>query len=166
MLLSVMGVNSIMEDNKDKEILLDIRQKMTWGYYVDPKSETFGNAYRSGLKAGYAESYASTITTAEWFKAKILRMNLLGKAEKVLNKTLDMDTQDGEGKEKADLLRVQNDAAKFVAKTLGKDEGYNERTEISGANGQPIVFMPASLMDKYSIDAAKSDEVAILEDNK
>lgn len=84
-------------------------------------------------------------------------MNLLGKAEKVLDKTLDMDTTDENGKEKADLLRVQNDAAKFIAKTLGKDEGYNERTEITGAGGQPIIFMPAELMEKYNIDSGKDE---------
>lgn len=32
-------------------------------YFQDPKSETFGNAYRSALKAGYSEAHAKQITT-------------------------------------------------------------------------------------------------------
>lgn len=146
--------------------LLNPKQKLCWQYYTDPKSETFSNAKRSGIKAGFAEAYSINITQYQWFKDRTLRLNLLNKAERVLDKTLDMDTQDENGKEKADLLRVQNDAAKFVAKTLGKDEGYNERTEISGANGQPIIFMPAELMEKYNIESSNSDEVVLLEDKK
>jgi hypothetical protein len=146
--------------------LLNPVQKLCWQYYTDPKSDTFGNAKQSALKAGFKEGYSHNITTTAWFKHRLLRLNLLNKAERVLDKTLDMDTTDEKGKEKADLLRVQNDAAKFVAKTLGKDEGYNERTEITGANGQPIVFMPAELMEKYNIESSTEDEVALSEDNK
>lgn len=137
--------------------LLDPQQKLTWDAYTNPKSKTFGQAKASAMANGYSESYARTITTRGWFKNRMLRMNLLGKAEKVLDKTLDTDSTDEKGREKADLLRVKVDAAKFVAKTLGKDEGYSERSEITGANGQPIVFMPAELMDKYNIEYKGED---------
>lgn len=137
--------------------LLNPQQKMCWDAYTNPKSVTFGNGKQSAIRAGFTEYYAATITSRAWFKNRMLRMNLLGKAEKVLDKTLDMDTTDENGKEKADLLRVQNDAAKFIAKTLGKDEGYNERTEITGAGGQPIIFMPSELMEKYNIDSGKDE---------
>lgn len=41
-------------------------------YYMDPKSETFGNSYQSAIKAGYTESYAANIMKPsvglEWVK--------------------------------------------------------------------------------------------------
>lgn len=131
--------------------LLNPRQKACWGFYTDPKSETFGNGIQSALKAGYPRSSAKQITVQTWFTDRILRLNLLGKAEKVLDKTLTMETMDEKGKEQADLLRIQNDTAKFVAKTLGKDEGYSERSELTGKDGSPIVFMPPQLLEKYGL---------------
>lgn len=146
-------------EEKEGEVLLDIRKKLTWDNYVNPKSDTFGSAYRSSIKAGYSASYASIVTTSEWFKAKILRLNLLSKAEKVLNKTLDMETMGENGKEDAALIRVQNDSAKFVAKTLGKDEGYSERTEVTGKDGGDIVFLPLELMQKYNLSEEDTKNV-------
>lgn len=146
------------EEQKEEEVILDIRQKKTWDFYINPKSETYGNARASAIKAGYTDLTANTVTLKEWFKKKLRRINLLSKAEKVLNKTLDMETMGDNGKEQADLLRVQNDAAKFVAKTLGKDEGYSERTEVTGKDGSDIVFMPVELLEKYGLGEKKEVE--------
>jgi hypothetical protein len=119
--------------------VLDPRQKVCWEFYTNIKDkETFGNAYQSALKAGYEESFAAVITTRDWFKEKVRRMNLLGKAEKVLDRTLDYEPIDDEGKIKTDLVRIQTDVAKFVAKTQGKDEGYSERTELTGKDGKEL----------------------------
>ncbi len=147
------------QENELEEVYLDPRQKMMWRSYTDPKSPTFSNAAQSAIKAGYSEYYSHAITSKGWFKAYKRRYNLLQKAEKVLDKTLDMETKDDAGREQADLLRVQNDAAKFVAKTLGKDEGYSERTEMTGANGESIVFMPVELMEKYKLQTKPGEEV-------
>lgn len=141
----------------EEERLFDIRQKMCWDYYVNPKSTTFGNASASAVKAGYTLGSGNNITNQEWWKRKILRMNLLSKAEKVLHKTLEMDTMGDNGKEDAALIRVQNDSAKFVAKTLGKDEGYSERTEVTGRDGENIVFMPPELLQKYGLETKVED---------
>lgn len=141
-----------MEKEEQEVFLLDVRQKNAWEFYVNPKSETYGNAQASAIKAGYTESTSRVITTVDWWKKKIIKLNLVSKAEKVLNKTLDMDTMGDNGKEQADLLRVQNDAAKFVAKTLGKDEGYSERTEVTGKDGGEIIFLPLELMQKHNLE--------------
>lgn len=125
--------------NGANQWILDPRQKLCWELYVNPKSETFGNAFKSGLKAGYEESYCRTILETEWLREKVLRLNLLGKAEKVLNKTLDYSTEDEEGKVKVDLLRVQTDVAKTVVTTLGKDEGYSTRSELTGKDGDALI---------------------------
>lgn len=136
---------------EDQANLDDPRQKLMWEKYIKPTSATFADAKNSAIAAGYSESYAATITQKVWFKSKLRRMNMLPKAEKALTKALDISTVNDKGQEQADLLRVQVDAAKFVASRLGKDEGYSERTEMTGKNGDAIVFMPAELMDKYNL---------------
>lgn len=147
------------EVNELEDVYLDPRQKNCWRFYTDPKSPTFANGKGSAIRAGYSEYYASAITQKGWFKNYKRRYNLLQKAERAMDKALDLDTRDEEGQEQADLLRVQTDVAKFVAKTLGKDEGYSERTEMTGANGEAIVFMPAELMDKYKLQTNSGEEV-------
>jgi hypothetical protein len=120
--------------NGSNQYLLDPRQLTCWGFYVDPKSETFGNAMQSAIRAGYEEATANQITTFEWFIGKRRRLNMLSKAEKVLDKALsyETDSEDENGKIKVqvDLLRVQTDVAKTVATTLGKDDGYSSKIEL------------------------------------
>lgn len=41
----------------------DPRKKLWLQYYYDPESETFANAYRSGIKAGFKDSYARSLNT-------------------------------------------------------------------------------------------------------
>ena len=118
---------------------LDPRQKMCWDYYIDIKSETYSNAKQSALKSGYEEGTADKITSELWFVEKVRRLNMLGKAEKVLDKTLDYKTEN-RGKVISEVLRIQTDVAKFIAKTQGKDEGYSERTEMTGLNGSPLII--------------------------
>ena len=120
--------------NGANQYLLDPRQLACWNFYIDPKSKTFGNATQSAIKAGYEPDYADQITTVDWFKGKVRRLNMLGKAEKVLEKALDYETDsigdDGKTKVQVDLLRVQTDVAKTVATTLGKDEGYSSKIQL------------------------------------
>jgi len=132
---------------------LDPRQKLCWEYYVDPRSETFGNMTQSGIRAGYDEEYSRQLSTTDWFLAKIRRLNLLGKAEKVLDETLEMEDVnpilyngapiilDGKALVKRDpaLTKIKQDSAKFVASTQGKNEGYSQKTETDiTSGGQPI----------------------------
>jgi len=120
--------------NGSNQYLLDPRQLACWNFYIDPKSATFGNGTQSAIKAGYEPDYADQITTVDWFKGKVRRLNMLGKAEKILEKALDYETDsigdDGKTKVQVDLLRVQTDVAKTVATTLGKDEGYSSKIQI------------------------------------
>lgn len=132
-------INEILYENR-----LDPRQKLCWGNYVDQTKPTFSNAYQAALSAGYTHYYSKTITTRPWFKDKVRRTHLLTKAEKVINKILDMET------DKADILRVQSDVSKHITKTLGKDEGYTEKTEVSGS-GSNIVFLPQELINKFGL---------------
>lgn len=145
--------------NGANQFMLDPRQLLCWKFYTDIKSETFGNATQSAIKAGYTADYADQITTVEWFKGKVRRMNLLNKSEKVLDEVLDMpvevlryDTSTGKKYDGDDeeyeteqyletdpaIIRIKLDAAKFVASTQGKDEGYSTRSEVTGAGGGAI----------------------------
>ena len=132
-------VREILAENR-----LDPRQKLCWGNYVDQTKPTFSNAYQSAVQAGYSEFYSRTITSRSWFKDKVRRTHLLTKAEKVINKILDMES------DKADILRVQSDAAKHITKTLGKDDGYTEKTEVENS-GSGIVFLPVELINKFNL---------------
>lgn len=45
--------------------------------YIDMDSNTFGNAYRSGLKAGYSKAYCRVIKRHySWWRMKWLKMTL------------------------------------------------------------------------------------------
>ncbi len=134
--------------NGANQYQLDPRQKLCWENYINPKSETFGNGTQSALKAGYEYVYADQITTVEWFKGKVRRLNMLSKAEKVLDEMLELDTQtvkqdeDGEQIIKIDpaLVKIKQDTAKFIAERVGKSEGYSTRTEHTGAEGKDLTI--------------------------
>ncbi len=133
---------------------LDPRQRLCWDFYVNPKSETFGNALQSALKSGYEESYSRTITDTEWFCEKVRRLNMLSKAEKVLDRTLDLPAVDEEGKVDVALLRVQTDVSKHLTSTLGKNEGYSTRIESTGKDGKDL---PTPIIN-INRDAIHSDD--------
>lgn len=136
--------------NGANQYFLDPRQKLCWELYITPGTEYFGNAYQSAMKVGYTEGTAAAITTETWFQEKLRRLNMLGKAEKVLDKTLTYKTTDEDGKVIVDLLRVQTDVAKHITKTLGKDEGYSERTEMTGKDGGPLTINTIRYADDNS----------------
>jgi len=124
--------------NGANQYTMDVRQKLCWDLYVNPKSETFGNAYQSAQKAGYEESYAAIITTTNWFLEKLRRLNMLSKAEKALDETLSYNPVNKEGKIDPAIGRLRLDAAKHITSTLGKDEGYSTRQEVTGKDGGAI----------------------------
>lgn len=136
---------------------MDPRQKLCWESYINPKSETFGNAMQSAIKAGYEPEYANQITTVEWFKEKVRRLNMLSKAEKVLDETLEMDDMEATTindipvvKRNPAITRIKQDTAKFLAERLGKDHGYTTRNETTGKDGAPI---------EHKIDTSKAAEI-------
>lgn len=138
--------------NGANQYVLDPRQKLCWELYTNPKSETFGNAYQSAQKAGYEESTASQITTETWFLEKLRRLNLLSKAERVLDETLEMSdieiTEEGLQKRNPALTKIKQDTAKFLAERIGKNEGYSTKTEIEGNALSPVQIVIKRHEDK------------------
>lgn len=127
--------------NGANQYQLDPRQKLCWEYYADPKSETFGNAYRSALKAGYQDATALRITDEEWFTDKYKSLNMLDKAEKNLNEFLEIEDKKGE------RFRVKADITKFVAERVGKAK-YSTRNEMTGAEGKDLTIQISEAIAK------------------
>jgi hypothetical protein len=121
----------------------DPREQVFWDLYIENNLE---NAYKCAIEVGYEESNAKNITMREWFKERLRKLkkkDMVSKAEKVLNKTLEYSTENDKGEVKVDLLRVQVDVAKHVTEKLGKEEGYeNEKT---------IFVLPQELITKNEL---------------
>jgi len=106
--------------NMDK--LLTPQQELFLSYYTNPKSETFSNAKQSGLKAGYAETYADNITTLlpDWLLENIGSMNRLRKAERNLDEVQGLEIITIEGKLIPEALRERTKVDIFMAERIGK----------------------------------------------
>jgi hypothetical protein len=131
--------------NKANQYVLDPRQKLCWDFYTDPKSETFSSGLASALKAGYERGTAEQITVADWFIEKLRTLNMLDKAERNLDKIMDMETEQMVETKDGGLLSKQDAAlvgqvakvSMFIAERVGKAT-YSTRTELTGANGGAI----------------------------
>lgn len=132
----------------------DPREQKMWDIYVTNLSKGIDNAYEAAIKAEYTESSAKNITLTGWFKerkAKLKRKDMLSDSEKLLHKTINYEHVDKEGNVKVDLLRVQTQVAMTLAETLGKEEGYSKRSELTGKDGEPLQI---TIEDKGKIDNA------------
>lgn len=136
--------------------LLTPQQELFLAEYTNPKSPNFSNALQSAIKAGYAEDYARNITSEmpEWLRENLGRMNMLKKAERILEKTLEMEAIDSEGKVDIGILRIQNDTGKFVTSTLGKAV-YSTRNEVTGADGAPLKLMFDNAFNESTLETEK-----------
>lgn len=106
---------------------LDKRQQEFLVNYFSPESSSYLNAYRSALACGYRDEYAQNITAQmpKWLSEQLeYKDRIVFKAKRRLEDFID---------EKADK-RVAADMVKFTLKTLGKDEGFTERTETISKN--------------------------------
>jgi hypothetical protein len=120
--------------------------------FKDPKSDTFGNYYQCGLKAGYSEEYSANISSLmpSWLSENIGTANFIIKAERNLDMALDGLLDDPEKGPK----NIQYKATEFALKTQGKERGYSERTEHTGANGERLIALPTELINKYEINTS------------
>jgi len=139
--------------NGANQYLADPRQALFLAYYIDPKSESFGNATQSGLRAGFERTYAENLKNKMpyWLSRKVedFKSNrLLEKAERNLEEIMDLPskiqamgafgpiyTKEGKGKKakkvpimvySSGLLKVKNDASKFVAEKIGRGKYAKE----------------------------------------
>ena len=113
----------------------DPREQVCWDLYIESITKGQANAKKAAIEAGYSKDHAENITLQGWFKgrlAKLKRKEMLSKAERNLDKIMDLPLED-----KANIVL---DASKFIAKTLGKDEGYSDRSELTGKDGESLLL--------------------------
>jgi hypothetical protein len=136
------NVNNMAQPNPNgaNGIQSDPREQVCWDFYIKGIQENRENAYKAAIDAGYAVDTARNITMNDWFKerlGKLKRKEMFSKAERNLDFVLDMEVEE-EGKINPQLLKIKTDVSTTIAKTLGKQEGYSERTELTGAQGKDL----------------------------
>lgn len=150
-----------------KEERLSPQQVLFLSYYLDPESETFGNALQSGLRVGFTRKYSENIThlMPKWFREHAQDIRRVAKADRNLDEILDLEVRtilrnkDGEtveGPINHHLLRIKADITKFVAERLAK-ERYSTRSELTGANGKTIQGITFILDDGTNSGKADSE---------
>jgi predicted transcriptional regulator len=119
--------------------LLTPQQELFLASYTDPTSETFSNALRSALKAGYSQEYAENIThlLPDWLSENIGDMKRLRKAESNLDEVQNINIFTDEGKPDPQLIDKRTKVDFFFAETLNKTK-YSKRNEHTGKNGGAI----------------------------
>lgn len=140
----------------------DPRQGEFLKNYLDRKSPTFANAYQSAIRAGYSEDYAKTIVSrdSDWISDNVRTESMVQKAEKNLEKILDMNVVSEEGKVDTGLLKVVADTSKFVTERLAKDKYSSKQvTEHTGK----VEIVDNSELDKLAeeIDKKNKEEYEI-----
>lgn len=144
----------------EKRENFDPRQTAFWALYLDTNSETFSNATQSAISVGYTEMYSRAITREIWFKdkmANLRRGGMLEKAERNIEKILDLKYEKEDGEIVGEALRAVTDMSKTIVKTLGK-EHYSERSEVTGKNGEALY--PKPIMDVSENDSNEEDTQA------
>lgn len=145
--------------------MFDPRQALFLQYYFDPKSETFANALQSGLRAGFSQEYAESITSLmpSWLSEAIEDRSMISQAEKNLMEFLMMGTVNegrtmkGEIFEFDDprLKKIKADVSQFVLERLNKAK-YAARTEHTGEGGGPIRIGVLLASIKKSVDEERA----------
>lgn len=135
--------------NKANQHVPDPRQSLFLSYFLDPKSETFSNAYKSALKAGYEDEYAKVITSDSkgltWLSEAVNDSYIVQKAEQNLKEFIEMETKNNQATKSGEvfefddpaLKRIKSDMTKFALERLKKSK-YSQRQEHSGPDGEPI----------------------------
>jgi hypothetical protein len=122
----------------------DPREQICWDFYIEALTGGIDNAHAAALKAGYTESTAITVTSRTWWqerKARLRRKDMLSKAERNLDKVLDLEveeTSEAGTKINPALLKIKTDVSVTIAKTLG-NKHYSEKTETKHTGEVAIV---------------------------
>jgi hypothetical protein len=66
------------------------------------------------------------------------RERLMSKAEAVAEEILDLDYRKPNGHPDGDVLKTIQKEAEFTRSTLGRNDGYSSRAELTGANGKDL----------------------------
>lgn len=102
----------------------DPRQALFLKNYIDPKSSTFGNCYRSGLEAGYSKEYSKILgsTLPTWLKDKLNIVGLVKKSEDNLKMFLSDEYKQND--------KIKFQASTFVLNAVAKSWQKNSEDEV------------------------------------
>lgn len=83
-----------------------------------------------------------------WKKERLIK-----KSEKLSEEILDIIHIDEKGKVDTDILRVKQKESEFVRGTLGKDEGYSTRSELTAKDGKDLIPETLTQEDKEKLNS-------------
>lgn len=142
---------------KEKKLPQTPQQQQFVAQYNNPESPSFGNAYKTAISVGMSESYARTITVEnpKWFQDNCRHGELMELAEERLKHYLTFKP------ENPTEMKVQQDTAKFVAGSLGK-EHYSTRQEVR-SDSQKKSFSPQTklIVEKILDDFLQPKETRV-----
>jgi hypothetical protein len=127
---------------------LDPKKELALSLYKDPKSQTFGNLYKSLLEAGFGKRYSREVLVSEtiWLRNGLSdHGKMVRKAEKNLEEILD---------ERKDR-RLKFEVSKFVAERLDKKH-YSPRTETLNTDVELLIVLPSEIVAKNQLNAAST----------
>lgn len=145
----------------------DPRQDLFWNLYMEGLLNKQPCIKAAGLKAGYSPSSSGRISQTLWFKNK---KKALKKGSMYRNAVQNLDDvmklkymgtkvkkETGEEEDTVDIDRAKLviDVSKAVVKSLGKDDGWSERSEVTGKDGSPLVIMPSELITAFDLGDGK-----------
>lgn len=111
---------------------LDPRKATALANYIDPTSETFGDAQGAMVKAGYPLSTARNATRAKWLTEHRAQysVDIVKSAEKLLKKYLavDIELNSKSNRAEIDIARLQSDLLKFSLERLASGQ-YNKEAD-------------------------------------
>lgn len=157
---------NIVTDPRDRAKDIDVsRQQRCWDLYVKSLA-TKPSATQAALDAGYCKNTATNIRKMRWFKDKLrtLRQSkAMSYAERNVFKALKVEWSKMKVNEKGEEVEeIDKDLMKEVLanswrllETVGKDKGYNKKTEIEGNMGGEIKITSVSYADAVDQVEAK-----------
>lgn len=131
-------IRPYIKTDKRKDIILTPQRKLFINLYTNPKSETFGNAYKSAITAGFKQGYANQILSKnhKWLREIDNVLNderMLLKAEENFREVQELKIASYDSKldkvvVQTDVLAHRNKVDMFLAERLNKAK-YSTRTE-------------------------------------
>lgn len=124
---------TIKKRDKRELIIMNPQRTKFLQMYQDPKSQTFNNAYRTGLAVGFSDNYSKSILVknSKWLVELGSLFNdelMLSKAEENFREVQGLQIKDNEGKVDTNIIAQRNKVDMFLAERLNKAK-YSTRTE-------------------------------------
>lgn len=163
---------NVVTTPKDRALDRDVsRQQKCWDLYVKSLA-TKPSATQAALDAGYCKNTAVNIRKMRWFKDKLrtLRQSkAMSYAERNVFKALKVEWSKMKMNEQGEMVEeIDKDLMKEVLanswkllETVGKDKGYNKKTEIEGNMGGEIKITSVSYAD--AIDQVENKVIDVVE---